>query len=197
MRYPSPKNDPRRDACPLCESPVAQVGVYPSAPEIIDDAPRDGARLVGVLDNVRSAQNVGTMFRSADGAAFEHLYLGGLTAPSHNRKVVKTALGANVTVPSTSAKDLLPTIDALRTDGFEIWAIDRTATSVAHVDIEVCPQRVALVLGNELAGVDPAILALADRHVHVPMRGSKTTLNVGVTFGLLAHWARALPVSGS
>lgn len=195
MRYPSPVDDPRRDNCPLCEAPVSQVGEFKSPPLPMAAYDGDGSQLVGVLDNIRSALNVGTMMRSADGAALDHLYLGGLTAPADNPKITKTALGAERTVASTSYPDLTECLQDLREKDFAIWAVDYTSRSVVLQSIKARPPRLAFVVGNERAGVDPAILDQADQHVHLDMLGAKTTLNVGVTFGTIAYWLRTLPVS--
>ena len=191
MRYPSPADDHRRHACPLCESPVSQVGDYHAPPLPVAPAIEHGqAQLVGVLDNIRSAQNVGTMMRSANGAALDHLYLGGLTAAADNPKVAKTALGSQLSVPSTSCKDTLDCVAQLRRDAFEIWAVEFTDRSTPLQTLQARPENLAFVVGNERAGVDPVILEQADRHLHLDMYGSKTTLNVGVTFGVVAYWLR-------
>jgi len=134
------------------------------------------------------------MMRSADGSGLTHLYLGGLTAPADNPKVIKTALGAQHSVSSTSCKDVLLCLDRLDADGFEIWAVDFTADSVSLQAIKCRPTKIAFVLGNERAGVDPEILRRADRHIHLDMHGTKSTLNVGVTFGVVAHWLRSLHI---
>jgi 23S rRNA (guanosine2251-2'-O)-methyltransferase len=194
MRYPCPSDHPRKNACPLCEAPVETVGRFDAPPALATATARPQGTLVGVLDNIRSALNVGTMMRSADGAALDHMYLGGLTAPVDNPKVIKTALGADQTVASTSCLDITPCLDRLRSDGFEIWAVDYTARSVPLQAIERRPSRLAFVVGNELAGVDPAILEESDQQVHLDMHGAKTTLNVGVTFGTVAYWLRTLAV---
>ena len=194
MRYPSPVDDPRRDACPLCEAPVSELDHFVEAPPLPTVAPTTG-ELVGVLDNIRSAQNVGTMIRSADGVMLDHLYLGGLTAGVDNPKVLKTALGAEQGVATTSDLDVLPRIDHLAGEGYAIWAMDFTDRSLPLQSFSSRPPRLALVVGNERAGVDPAILARADQHVHLDMHGAKTTLNVGVAFGIAAYWLRSLPVS--
>lgn len=191
MRYPSPANDHRRHACPLCESPVSQVGDYAVPPLPVAPATDHGqSQLVGVLDNIRSAQNVGTMLRSADGAALDHVYLGGLTAAADNPKVVKTALGSEQTVASTSNKDTVDCVEQLRREGFAIWAVDYTEHSTPLQALRERPERLAFVVGNERAGVDPVILQQADQHIHLDMYGTKTTLNVGVTFGVVAYWLR-------
>lgn len=192
MRYPSPIDDPRRDHCPLCEAPVTQLEHYEAPPPIPGPPAGDGSMLVAVLDSIRSALNVGTMMRSADGAALDHLYLGGLTAPADNPKVVKTALGAQDSVATTSFLDTTEAIDKLRRDGFQIWAIDFTQVSTPLQTITSRPSKLAFVVGNERAGVDPTILAGADRHVHLDMHGRKTTLNVGVAFSTVAYWLRSV-----
>ena len=112
-----------------------------------------------------------------------------------NPKVIKTSLGAEATVPATSCKDITECLTALRTDGFEVWAVDYTARSVPLQDIEHRPERLAFVVGNERAGVDPLVLEQANKHVHLDMYGTKTTLNVGVTFGVVAYWLRTLGVA--
>lgn len=197
MRYPSPADDPRRGFCPLCEAPVTQVAVFEAPPvhEPRRASPEHGL-LVGVLDNIRSALNVGTMMRSADGAAFDHLYLGGLTAAVDNPKVVKTALGAEQAVSATSCLDLTTCVADLRAQGYQIWALDQTPTSVPLQSMAMRPKRLAVVVGNERAGVDPAILAVSDRHVHLDMLGTKSTVNVAVAFGAAAYQLRTMPVEG-
>jgi len=195
MRYPSPADDHRRHACPLCESPVTQVGRYDAPPLHVAPTTRAGlSQLVGVLDNIRSAQNVGTMLRSADGAALDHLYLGGLTAGADSPKVIKTALGAESSVRSTSYKDTIECLDNLRSDGFQVWAVDYTQRSTPLQNVVEVPPKLAFVVGNERSGVDPVILEQADRHIHLDMYGAKTTLNVGVTFGTVAYWLRAIAI---
>ena len=192
MRYPSPADDHRRDQCPLCEAPTEVVGQYPSVPPHLPAGSTSNTVIVGVLDSIRSALNVGTMLRSADGASIDHVYLCGLTAEADHPKVIKTALGANESVPTTSYKDISDCLATLRSDGFEVWAIDATAASRALESVTSLPAKVAFVVGNELAGVDPLVLADADRHVHLRMFGQKSTINVGVAFGTVAYWLRSV-----
>ena len=190
MRYPCPADHERRDQCPLCEAPTEVVGQYASAPQHQPAEPTGETSLVAVLDSIRSALNVGTMLRSADGAALAHVHLCGLTAQADNPKVLKTALGAQV--PTTSHADVSDCLDQLEAEGFEVWAVDVTERSAAIESLREVPDRVAFVVGNELAGVDPVVLERADRHVHLRMLGTKSTVNVGVTFGMVAYWLRAI-----
>lgn len=196
MRYPSPRTDPRRHVCPLCEAPVEEVDVY-AAPETHTPTPlpNDGGALVAVFDNIRSAQNVGMMLRSADGAAVDAVHLGGLTAAGDHPKVAKTALGAEQAIPWSTALDTVHRVEELRADGFVVWAIERTATSVPIQHVEERPARLAVVVGNERAGIDPAVLRRTDRQIHLDMYGTKSTVNVGVAFGTAIYRLRALPTA--
>ena len=196
LRYPSPADDPRRDRCPLCAEPVVEVARFAPAPDHRPTEHTHPGLLVGVLDNVRSAVNVGAMLRSADGTALDHLHLLGLTAPGDHPKVTKTALGAQESVPWTSWLDGTECISHLRSEGYEVWAVDKTDGSMPLHDVREVPPRLAFVVGNERAGLDPAVLDVADRHVHLEMYGEKSTLNVGVAFGIAAYWLRTLTMSG-
>lgn len=204
MRYPAPWGHPRNGACPLCEAPVEQVAVYAAAPAASPphepvagrpqraDVSAGSQRLVGVLDNIRSALNVGTMLRSADAAGLDRVYLGGLTADADNPKVIKTALGAERSVATTRCLDLTRGVADLRAAGYRIWAVDHSSRSVSLHSLRDRPSRLAFVVGNERAGVDPVVLEAADRHVHIDMLGAKTTINVGVAFGTVAYHLRFL-----
>lgn len=194
MRFPAPVDHPPSKGCPLCDAPTVQVDIYPSAPALHAEPAGTGS-IVAVLDNIRSALNVGTMLRSADGSALDHMYLGGLTAAADNPKVAKTALGAETSVATTSWLDTVDCVASLRRRGYHICAIELTGSSVPLTSIGSVPLRLAFVVGNEKAGVDPAILRRADSVAHLVMRGTKSTLNVGVAFGIAAHWFRSLPLA--
>lgn len=196
MRYPSPSEDPRRDACPLCEAPTAEVDRFAEPPDSRSALGTDGSELIGVLDNIRSALNVGMMLRSADGAGLSQVWLGGLTAPADHPKVRKSSLGAEASVATSSYLDLPARLAAAQARGVAVWAVDFTNASVPVQSLRERPRQLAFVVGSERAGVDPEILRTADRHVHLDMYGSKTTVNVGVAFGTVAYSLRHLRVAG-
>lgn len=152
------------------------------------------SQVIGMVDNVRSALNVGTILRSADGAQLDHVWLGGYSPGADHPKVAKSSLGAEASVAASSARDLTKPAQQMIDDGCQLWAIESTAESVSFDTLESVPPRVAFVVGNERAGVDPALLSMAHRHVHFGMQGAKTSLNVGVAFGIAAYWLSALPV---
>ena len=131
-----------------------------------------------VLDNIRSAFNVGSMFRSADGAgSVKKIYLCGMTTDIDNPKLDKTALGATDMVPSQHYDTTLEAIEELKEKGISIYCVELTKDAQNFQKIEY-PKKVALVFGHEKKGVDPEILKRADKIIYIPMRGRKESLNV-------------------
>jgi tRNA G18 (ribose-2'-O)-methylase SpoU len=141
--------------------------------------PYDGLRLPVciLLDNVRSMYNVGSFFRTADGAGIERLYLSGITARPPKKQLSKTALGAEDRVSWTGVDDVAVTLRNLHADGYEIAAIE---TSVHAVDIfDWCPRfPVCVLFGHEVDGLSRNLLEMCDTHVRLPMLGLKHSLNV-------------------
>ncbi len=137
-----------------------------------------------VLDNIRSAFNVGSIFRTADAGAVAHLHLCGMTAFPPNRKLAKTALGAVDYVPWTHRKDTAETLDWLKTEGIPCIAVETAPGAVAHTEM-AWPQPVAIVFGNEVTGIGPEILGCCANVVQIPMGGYKNTINVATAFGIV------------
>lgn len=192
LRFPVPVGDPRHGQCPLCESPTVDVMACPPPHAPPPSPESDRAQTIGVLDNIRSALNVGTMLRAADGARLAHMHLCGLTPDGAHPKVAKTSLGAEQSVPWSWHPDAEQCVGELRDAGWTIWAVESTPKAVSLESLDTAPDRLALVVGNERAGVDPGLLAQSDRVVYLPMAGAKTTLNVGVAFGIAAYGVRRL-----
>ncbi|MBI4032434.1 TrmH family RNA methyltransferase [Candidatus Berkelbacteria bacterium] len=153
-------------------------------------------RLVVILDSVRSLYNVGSIFRTADAFGVEHLYLAGLTgAPDdalNRQRIHKTALGAEETVPWTKVDSISTLVERLKDERFTIVALEQTPSAQSLVSFKPT-ERVALVLGHELYGVNEGALACADQSVQIPMLGQKESLNVSVAFGIACAWLRYLP----
>lgn len=149
---------------------------------------RDPVRLpvAVLLDNVRSAYNVGAFFRTADAAGVERLYLSGLTAPPSHRGVAKTALGAERFVPWERVDDPLVVLATLEGHGYELAAVETTDHAVDLFDwrprFPVC-----VVFGHEVDGVRPALLARCAVHVRIPMVGRKESLNVATAGGVVIY----------
>ena len=131
-----------------------------------------------VLDNIRSAFNVGSIFRSADGAgSVKKIYLCGMTTDIDNPKLDKTALGATEMIPSEHYDTTLEAIEELRENGIPIYSVELTDDAENFQQIEY-PNKIALVFGHEKRGVDQEILNRVDKKIYIPMRGKKESLNV-------------------
>lgn len=131
-----------------------------------------------VLDNIRSAFNVGSIFRSADGAgSVEKIYLCGITADVDNPKLEKTALGAIDMVNSEHYEETLDALKELKDMGIPIFVVELTNDAEDFQNVEY-PDEVALVFGHEKRGVSDEILNMADKKIFIPMRGKKESLNV-------------------
>lgn len=139
-----------------------------------------------LLDNVRSMYNVGSFFRTMDGAGAERLYLSGITGRPPKHAISKTALGAEEIVPWEHSWDPVAMIAALRQRGYEIAAME---TRVGAVDLFDWVPRfpVCLLFGHEVDGVQPHLLEMADTFVRVPMLGMKHSLNVATAGGIVLY----------
>jgi tRNA G18 (ribose-2'-O)-methylase SpoU len=145
-----------------------------------------------LLDNVRSTFNVGSIFRCADGAAVRHLYLCGITPTPAHPKLSKTALGAEASVGWSQHNNALDLAQRLKAEGNALWALENQPDAESPLAIEptVAAPRVILVVGNEVAGIDPALLALCARTIAIPMYGAKRSLNVAIAFGIAVYGLR-------
>ena len=143
--------------------------------------------LVVVVPDVRSAYNVGSIFRTADSAGLRHVYLAGFTPTPEHRGVAKTALGAQDAVAWSHDADVIPLLARLKADGYTLAALELTDEAIAPAAIEPAHTPLALVLGNEVHGVAPEVLEVADLHLALPQYGVKASLNVSVAFGIAAY----------
>ena len=142
-----------------------------------------------VLNNIRSLYNVGSLFRTADGAGLEKLWLCGITGIPPSPKISKTALGAEKSVPWEYASSARQCIEKLKTEGYEIILLEQTPQSLPVEDFR--PRaKICLVLGNEISGVAEDLLPLCDQALEIPMSGLKISLNVTVAFGIAAYQLR-------
>jgi len=135
-----------------------------------------------VLDHLRSAHNVGSIFRTADGVNAAGLGICGYSPVPPHRHLAKTALGAVDSVPWCHYETTAEAIASLRERGVQILAMEKTETSVSLWEFPL-EYPLALVMGNEADGLSEETLALCDATVHLPMRGLKNSLNVAVAFG--------------
>lgn len=141
-----------------------------------------------VLDNVRSMHNVGSVFRTADAFRLEHICLCGITSTPPHPEIHKTALGAEDTISWTHHPDTLGAVNTLREKGFTILSIEQVKNSVKLNDFVIDKnKKYALVLGNEVKGVQQTVVDSSDDCIEIPQYGTKHSLNVSVTAGIIIH----------
>jgi tRNA G18 (ribose-2'-O)-methylase SpoU len=150
--------------------------------ENIGNAPR--IPIIGVLDNIRSLYNVGSIFRTSDGALVDRLFLTGYTPTPPRREIDKTALGAVETVPWEYFADPLDAVRTARNRGAVIVVLEHTTESRPFDDPVPLQFPVCLVVGNELTGISPAVVSQADMAWEIPMYGAKQSLNAAVAYGI-------------
>lgn len=150
------------------------------------DKSRPKVPLTVILNDIRSLYNVGSIFRTADGAAVEKVIICGITGFPPDNQISKTALGAEESVDWTYEKDCLKAIKSLKKQGYYILLLEQMETSVPYQDFEPAGP-VALVLGNEVEGVSDELISLCDGAVDIEMSGIKNSLNVSVAFGIVAY----------
>ncbi len=205
LRYPLTKGHPFGERCPSCLGPTRvelerELNAEPFPPPPAQLPKREkGAHVEALLDNVRSAWNVGAIFRTADAFGVSRLHLCGITPTPENPSVAKTALGADKTVAWTASRNALTAAQALKADGYLLWALEQDERAFSIYDLVIFDLRfsdltipnpqftnlpIAIIVGNEITGVDPALLDLCDKILYIPMRGSKRSLNVEVAFGV-------------
>jgi len=137
-----------------------------------------------LLDNIRSAWNVGSILRSADGFGFSHAYLCGITPTPELDAVRKTALGADEYVTWSHHKDAVKLVKGLKKEGWKIFALEEHERAQPVGQIANLVNDTVLIVGSEVTGVDPELLDLADKIFYIPMRGQKRSFNVAVAFGV-------------
>lgn len=143
-----------------------------------------------LLSNIRSAHNVGAIFRTSDGAGVKHIHLGGYTPQPIDRygrvvdEIQKTSLGATESVPWSATEDERGLIEDLKSKGFQIVAVEQHARATDYTDMMVSAPTL-FIFGNEIDGVSIELIELSDMVVHIPMHGMKESLNVSTTAGII------------
>lgn len=156
--------------------------------------PQERLPFTVLLNDIRSLYNVGSIFRTADGAGVEKIWLSGITGIPPSNKISKTALGAEKMIPWEYRADPCAILRDLKSQGCQIVILEQARESVRYQDFEPEPP-VCLVLGNEVGGVSEELLSFCDAAVEIEMAGLKNSLNVTVAFGVVAyHFRNALLV---
>lgn len=142
--------------------------------------------LIVVLDNIRSLNNVGSVFRTSDAFKVEAVYLCGITACPPNAEIHKTALGAEDTVAWRYFEDTLSAVDNLRDNGYTLCAVEQAEGSIMLNDLVLeATKKYAIIMGNEVKGVQQTVIDACDCCIEIPQFGTKHSLNVSVTAGIV------------
>jgi len=141
--------------------------------------------IVLVLDNVRSLNNVGSAFRTADAFLIESIHLCGSTGTPPNKEIEKTALGATESVSWQYFKSTEEAIHELKAKGYKVYAVEQASDSIALNKFIYTGEKTALVFGNEVYGVEQNIINVCDGVIEIPQEGTKHSLNISVTVGIV------------
>lgn len=142
--------------------------------------------IVVVLDNVRSMSNVGSIFRTCDGFAVEQLFLCGITAQPPHKEITKTALGATESVKWAYHEDVVDCITSLKKQEYKIFLVEQTDNSVMLDQfLYQKNDKIAIVLGNEVFGVEERLLPICDGVIEIPQFGTKHSFNVTIAGGIV------------
>ncbi len=143
--------------------------------------------LIVVLDNIRSLNNIGSIFRTCDAFLVSKIYLCGITAKPPNRKINKTALGSTDSVEWDYFKSTIKLIEKLKSEGVKIWSIEQVERAQKLNYIEKIDSKLkhAIVFGNEITGVDQKIIDISENTIEIDQYGTKHSLNVSVAAGIV------------
>ncbi len=155
-------------------------------PSVDDFKKSEKTPIVLVMDNVRSMHNVGSAFRTSDAFAVESIALCGITAQPPHREIHKTALGATDSVDWKHYESTIAACEALRAEGFTIMAVEQVEGSISLRDYQPeVNQKIAVVFGNEVFGVEEEVVTFADGCIEIPQFGTKHSLNISVSIGVV------------
>ena len=191
LRFPSEKVHPTGLRCPVCLGETKEVLTFSEK----EDSkrlrfPSHLLPISGLLDNIRSAWNVGSIFRTSEGFGVQHLYLTGITSTPDTADLGKTALGAEHTIPWSNHRNAVTLVKQLAKEGYLLWAFESIArarpASQMEKFLESARQSkgIILVMGSEKAGVDPGLLEQCHEIFFIPMHGIKKSFNVSVAYGI-------------
>ncbi|HAM98691.1 MAG TPA: RNA methyltransferase [Marinilabiliales bacterium] len=142
--------------------------------------------IIVVLDNVRSLNNIGSVFRTSDAFCIEGIYLCGITATPPNKDIHKTALGATESVHWEYFEDTLQALEKLRTLGYKIISIEQAEHSISLEDFEIgSKEKYALIFGHEVKGVDQVVINQSNYCIEIPQFGTKHSFNISVSAGIV------------
>lgn len=141
--------------------------------------------IIVILDNIRSLNNIGSVFRTSDAFLIEKIYLCGYTAQPPHREIQKTALGATESVDWEYKEDVLEVVNLLQKNKTKVYAVEQTENSIMLDKFSVGKEKIAIVMGNEVQGVQQGVINLCDGVIEIPQLGTKHSLNISVSCGVV------------
>ena len=142
--------------------------------------------IIIVLDNIRSLNNIGSVFRTADAFRIESIYLCGITGTPPNKEIHKSALGATESVNWKYFKNTIEAVNLLNKENYSVIIVEQAEGSISLEDLSLgSSEKIALVFGNEINGVDENIIHLAGKCIEIPQFGTKHSLNISVSVGIV------------
>ena len=142
--------------------------------------------VIAVLENIRSAYNVGSVFRTADAFLLESIYLIGYTAQPPHKEIKKTALGAEETVEWHYFADTKSAIENLKNNGYKVYAVEQVVNSISLENLTIDnDEKIAVIFGNEVSGVEQDNILLCDGCIEIPQLGMKHSLNIATAAGVV------------
>jgi tRNA G18 (ribose-2'-O)-methylase SpoU len=190
LRFPGFKEELLDELCPQCGEAITEVATVKLVKETVNNFKPSHINIVAVLDNIRSAWNVGSIFRTSEGAGIRKLYLCGITPSPEHPQVSKTSLGAENQVTWSKDNNALIVVKMLKDLGYRIWGLEdlRSSENLFKVKVELSEIPIVIIVGNEMSGIDPGIIPLCDKVLSIPMMGIKKSYNVAVAFGIAASY---------
>lgn len=195
LRYPLEKDSKFGVRCPHClgaTQVVSQKVIHEEEKIRAKSKNTNGREVAVLLDNIRSAWNVGSILRSADGLGVEQVFLCGISPTPENEAVRKTSLGAENSLQWSYHKNAVELIKNLKHQGWQVWALEETSNSkqVSSMSKQMSlltHKKVVLILGSEVTGVEEELLSLSDEIFSIEMYGEKRSLNVAIAFSIAAY----------
>ena len=192
LRFPAISENIIPGWCPKCKSPLLQVYSFSEEHAIfsVQEKKSIHLNLSILLDNIRSVYNVGSILRSADGFKIDHVYLCGITATPNDPKIRKTGLGAEKNGSWSYSPNSLLKAGELKAEGKFLIGLEccQGSKPIFELRPQILKTEMVLVLGNELAGIDPQVQQICDEMICIPMQGNKSSFNVTIAFGIAAFY---------
>ena len=160
--------------------------IFKDRPSIKELEKMQRTPIVAIVENIRSMHNVGSIFRSSDGARIEQLVLSGFTPIPPRSEISKTALGSTESVPWTYTKNSVKKINELKQNGYTIYTVEQTTESKVYTEVEY-KFPLCFIMGNEVDGVSDELVKQTDYAIEIPMLGIKHSLNVSVAYGIVLY----------